>query len=155
MNLDNVLNEINVEFGNGQALAVSDGFNNKITHDKTGAQAQKVTKTTDLKSAGPLAQRAAKNVVDYLKGKGLLDKITSKQSFESPDLVFKGDGSCVVNFDDGGSLIVPKTIVSAVPADQQAATKGAFNKIVASCVTDGKKKSCASIKEEVKNYFNY
>ena len=36
MTLNNILNEVNVEFGNGQSLAVIDALKQRTTLDKTG-----------------------------------------------------------------------------------------------------------------------
>ena len=110
---DIVLNEVNVEFGNGQSLAVSDAVRPKISYDKTGSKAEPYTKLADLASTKEEDTKASvSNIVNYLKSKNLWEKVSLKQNFNTPDLVFKADGSCVVNFDEGGSIKIPAAVVN-------------------------------------------
>ena len=135
---DIVLNEVNVEFGNGQSLAVSDAVRPKISYDKTGSKAEPYTKLADLASTKEEDTKASvSNIVNYLKSKNLWEKVSLKQNFNTPDLVFKADGSCVVNFDEGGSIKIPAAVVNG--SQKVAPTiKDKFKKIIAASVmTEG------------------
>lgn len=134
---DIVLNEVNVEFGNGKALAVSDAVRPKISYDKTGSKAEPYVKTADLASTKEDTKASVSNIVNYLKSKNLWEKVSLKQNFNTTDLVFKADGSCVVNFDEGGSIKIPAAIVNG--SQKVAPTiKDKFKKLIAaSVITEG------------------
>lgn len=107
-----VLNEVNVEFGNGQSLAVTSAVKPKISYDKTGAKAEPYTKTADLATAKQDTKACVANIVNYLKSKNLWNKVATKQDFDTTDLVFQADGSCTINFDEGGSIKIPASVAN-------------------------------------------
>ena len=137
MTLNSILNEVNVEFGNGQSLAVIDALKQRTTLDKTGAKDEIYTKTSNLSERKQITNDSISKVVNYLKKKGVWDKVSIKQNFKTTDLVFKGDGSCQVNYDDGGGILVPKEIINATtPAAQKTFIQKFRKKIQASTITE-------------------
>ena len=146
MTINDMLNEVNVEFGNGQSLAVTDALKQRTAYDKTGAKDELYTKTADLSTRRINTKDSVANVVNYLKKKGVWDKVATKQSFRTTDLVFKADGSCQINYDDGGGFIIPKEIVNAAtPVAQKTFVQKFREKIQASTITE----------ETLKDYFPY
>ena len=137
MTLNSILNEVNVEFGNGQSLAVIDALKQRTTLDKTGAKDEIYTKTSNLSERKQITNDSISKVVNYLKKKGVWDKVSIKQNFKTTDLVFKGDGSCQVNYDDGGGILVPKEIINATtPSEQKTFIQKFRKKIHASTITE-------------------
>ena len=137
MTLNSILNEVNVEFGNGQSLAVIDALKQRRTLDKTGAKDEIYTKTSNLSERKQITNDSISKVVNYLKKKGVWDKVSIKQNFKTTDLVFKGDGSCHVNYDDGGGILVPKEIINATtPSEQKTFIQKFKKKIQASTITE-------------------
>ena len=137
MTLNSILNEVNVEFGNGQSLAVIDALKQRRTLDKTGAKDEIYTKTSNLSERKQITNDSISKVVNYLKKKGVWDKVSIKQNFKTTDLVFKGDGSCHVNYDDGGGILVPKEIINATtPSEQKTFIQKFRKKIQASTITE-------------------
>ena len=137
MTLNSILNEVNVEFGNGQSLAVIDALKQRTTLDKTGAKDEIYTKTSNLSERKQITNDSISKVVNYLKKKGVWDKVSIKQNFKTTDLVFKGDGSCQVNYDDGGGILVPKEIINATtPSEQKTFIQKFRKKIQASTITE-------------------
>lgn len=137
MTLNSILNEVNVEFGNGQSLAVIDALKQRTTLDKTGAKDEIYTKTSNLSERKQITNDSISKVVNYLKKKGVWDKVSIKQNFKTTDLVFKGDGSCQVNYDDGGGILVPKEIINAAtPSEQKTFIQKFRKKIQASTITE-------------------
>ena len=137
MTLNSILNEVNVEFGNGQSLAVIDALKQRTTLDKTGAKDEIYTKTSNLSERKQITNDSISKVVNYLKKKGVWDKVSIKQNFKTTDLVFKGDGSCQVNYDDGGGILVPKEIINATtPSEQKTFIQKLRKKIQASTITE-------------------
>ena len=146
MTLNSILNEVNVEFGNGQSLAVTDALKQRTTLDKTGAKDVLYTKTSNLSERKQITNDSISKVVNYLKKKGVWNKVATKQSFRTTDLIFKGDGSCQVNYDDGGGILIPKEIVNAAtPTEQKTFIQKFREKIQASTITE----------EILENYFPY
>jgi hypothetical protein len=146
MTINSILQEVNVEFGNGQSLAVTDALKQRTTLDKTGAKDELYTKTADLSTCNADTDSSVKNVTNYLVKKGVWNKVATKQSFRTTDLVFKGDGSCQVNYDDGGGILIPKEVVNAkTPAAQKTFIQKFREKIQASTITE----------EALKDYFPY
>ena len=157
MKFANILNEVNIEFGAGKSLAVTDATNPRFSTNKTGAAAKDFTKTMELKNCSPATRSCVENIVNYLKKKQLWDKVASEQNFDTTDLVFKADGSCTVNFDKGGSIMIPNSITGSLSASVKNDVKKNFKKILASCCTD-KKASCCADKEKgtiKEDYFPY
>ena len=151
MTLNSILNEVNVEFGNGQSLAVTDALKQRTTLDKTGARDTLYTKTADLTTRKANTKGSVVNVVNYLKKKGVWDKVATKQSFRTTDLVFKGDGSCQVNYDDGGGILIPKEIVNAkTPTAQKTFIQKFREKVQASTITEEILEE--DVKEKVVNF---
>ena len=147
MTLNSILNEVNVEFGNGQSLAVIDALKQRTTLDKTGAKDEIYTKTSNLSERKQITNDSISKVVNYLKKKGVWDKVSIKQNFKTTDLVFKGDGSCQVNYDDGGGILVPKEIINATtPSEQKTFIQKFRKKIQASTITEE-----SLINEEIKD----
>ncbi len=137
MTLNSILNEVNVEFGNGQSLAVIDALKQRTTLDKTGAKDEIYTKTSNLSERKQITNDSISKVANYLKKKGVWDKVSIKQNFKTTDLVFKGDGSCQVNYDDGGGILVPKEIINATtPSEQKTFIQKFIKKIHASTITE-------------------
>ena len=137
MTINDILNEVNVEFGNGQSLAVADALKQRTTLDKTGAKDELYTKTADLSTCNADTDSSVKNVTNYLIKKGVWNKVATKQSFRTTDLVFKGDGSCQVNYDEGGGILIPKEVVNAkTPAAQKTFIQKFREKIQASTITE-------------------
>lgn len=137
MTLNSILNEVNVEFGNGQSLAVIDALKQRRTLDKTGAKDEIYTKTSNLSERKQITNDSISKVVNYLKNKGVWNKVSIKQNFKTTDLVFKGDGSCQVNYDDGGGILVPKEIINATtPSEQKTFIQKFRKKIQASTITE-------------------
>lgn len=137
MTINSILQEVNVEFGNGQSLAVTDALKQRTTYDKTGAKDELYTKTADLATRRVNTKGSVANVIEYLKKKGVWDKVATKQSFRTTDLVFKGDGSCQVNYDDGGGILIPKEIVNATtPVAQKTFIQKFKERVQASVVTE-------------------
>ncbi len=137
MTLNSILNEVNVEFGNGQSLAVIDALKQRTTLDKTGAKDEIYTKTSNLSERKQITNDSISKVVNYLKKKGVWDKVSIKQNFKTTDLVFKGDGSCQVNYDDGGGILIPKEIINATtPSEQKTFIQKFRKKIQASTITE-------------------
>ena len=137
MTLNSILNEVNVEFGNGQSLAVIDALKQRRTLDKTGAKDEIYTKTSNLSERKQITNDSISKVVNYLKKKGVWDKVSIKQNFKTTDLVFKGDGSCQVNYDDGGGILIPKEIINATtPSEQKTFIQKFRKKIQASTITE-------------------
>lgn len=159
MTINSILNEVNVEFGNGQSLAVTDALKQRTTYDKTGAKDELYTKTADLATRRVNTKSSVANVVEYLKKKGVWDKVATKQSFRTTDLVFKGDGSCQVNYDDGGGILIPREVVNATtPVAQKTFIQKFKERVQASVVTeevleeDVKSKIAVFIKRKVIPY---
>lgn len=119
MTLNQILNEINVEFGNGSTLGVTDTLKSQKTVDKTGSKDSSQLKTADIKTFNNDTKTAVANIVSYLKKKGLFEKVATKQSFNTVDVVMRADGGATINFDDGGSTIIPRDIVCATPQQQK------------------------------------
>lgn len=137
MTINDILNEVNVEFGNGQSLAVTDALKQKTTYDKTGAKDELYTKTADLATRKANTKGSVANVIEYLKKKGVWDKVATKQSFRTTDLVFKADGSCQVNYDDGGGILIPKEVVNVTtPVAQKTFVQKFKERLQASVVTE-------------------
>ena len=137
MTLNSILNEVNVEFGNGQSLAVVDALKQRRTLDKTGAKDEIYTKISNLSERKQITNDSISKVVNYLKKKGVWDKVSIKQNFKTTDLVFKGDGSCQVNYDDGGGILIPKEIINAAtPSEQKTFIQKFRKKIQASTITE-------------------
>ncbi len=137
MTLNDILNEVNVEFGNGQSLAVTDALKQRTTYDKTGAKDELYTKTADLATRKANTKGSVANVIEYLKKKGVWDKVATKQSFRTTDLVFKGDGSCQVNYDEGGGILIPREIVNATtPVAQKTFIQKFKERVQTSVVTE-------------------
>ena len=137
MTINDILNEVNVEFGNGQSLAVTDALKQRTTYDKTGAKDELYTKTADLATRRVNIKGSVANVVEYLKKKGVWDKVATKQSFRTTDLVFKADGSCQVNYDDGGGILIPKEVVNVTtPVAQKTFVQKFKERLQASVVTE-------------------
>ena len=137
MTLNSILNEVNIEFGNGQSLAVINALKQRTTLDKTGAKDEIYTKTSNLSERKQITNDSISKVVNYLKKKGVWDKVSIKQNFKTTDLVFKGDGSCQVNYDDGGGILVPKEIINATtPSEQKTFIQKFRKKIQASTITE-------------------
>lgn len=164
MTLNNILNEVNIEFGNEQSLAVTDALKQRTTYDKTGAKDELYTKTADLATRRIDTKGSVANVINYLKKKGVWNKVATKQSFKTTDLVFKGDGSCQVNYDEGGSILVPKEIVNATtPVAQKTFIQKFREKIQASTIAEEvleeyllNKEALEKLTENKKvNYFPY
>jgi len=154
MTVNDILNEVNVEFGNGQSLAVTDALKQRTTYDKTGAKDELYTKTADLATRRENTKGSVANVVNYLKKKGVWDKVATKQSFRTTDLVFKADGSCQINYDDGGGFVIPKEIVNAAtPTAQKTFVQKFREKIQASTITEDVLEELTENKKV--NYFNY
>lgn len=146
-----VLKEMNIEFGKGQSLAVTNAFTNRIAYDKTGAKGGAYTKIGDLSTRNAETISSVNNVANYLKKKGVWDKVATKQSFKTTDLVFKADGSCQVNYDDGGGILIPKSIVLATtPTAQKTFIQKFKEKLRASVVTEEVLEE--SVKERVANF---
>jgi hypothetical protein len=112
MTINDIINEVNVEFGNGQSLAVTDAVKQRTTYNKLGEKDENYTKTADLDKMHINAKSSVENIKNYLKKKGVWEKVAAKQDFKTTDLVFKADGSCTVNFDAGGSITVPAEVVN-------------------------------------------
>lgn len=137
MTINDILNEVNVEFGNGQSLAVTDALKQRTTYDKTGAKDELYTKTADLATRKANTKGSVANVIEYLKKKGVWDKVATKQSFRTTDLVFKADGSCQVNYDDGGGILIPKEVVNVTtPVAQKTFAQKFKERLQASVVTE-------------------
>jgi hypothetical protein len=154
MTINDILNEVNIEFGNGQSLAVTDALKQRTTYDKTGAKDELYIKTADLATRRENTKGSVANVVNYLKKKGVWNKVATKQSFRTTDLVFKADGSCQVNYDDGGSILVPKEVVNATtPVAQKTFIQKFREKIQASAITEDVLEKLTENKKV--NYFNY
>ena len=137
MTINDILNEVNVEFGNGQSLAVTDALKQRTTYDKTGAKGELYTKTADLTTRKANTKGSVANVIEYLKKKGVWDKVATKQSFRTTDLVFKADGSCQVNYDDGGGILIPKEVVNVTtPVAQKTFVQKFKERLQASVVTE-------------------
>ena len=151
MTLNSILNEVNVEFGNGQSLAVTDALKQRTTLDKTGAKDVFYTKTADLSTCSADIDSSVKNVKNYLIKKGVWNKVATKQSFRTTDLVFKADGSCQVNYDDGGGILIPKEIVNAkTPTAQKTFIQKFREKVQASTITEEILEE--DVKEKVVNF---
>lgn len=120
MTINDIINEVNVEFGNGQSLAVTNAVKQKTSYNKIGEKDENYIKTADIKKMNSSTNTSVANIVDYLKKKGVWEKVALKQDFNTTDLVFQSDGSCVVNFDEGGSIKVPKEIINMNMTDKKA-----------------------------------
>lgn len=112
MTINDIINEVNVEFGNGQSLAVTDAVKQRTSYNKVGEKDENYTKTADLDKMHVNTKSSVENIKNYLKKKGVWEKVAAKQDFKTTDLVFKADGSCTVNFDAGGSITVPAEVVN-------------------------------------------
>lgn len=157
MTLNQILNEIDVEFGNGQTLAVTDTLKSAKAQDKTGALDTSQKKTRDISLMSQETQRITNNISNYLKSKGVFDKVATKQSFNTTDVVMKADGSCTINYDDGGGITIPKDIVlNGLQQPQKIIADGSSN--ISKWLKDAWRKNMQSSckTEEIKeNYFNY
>ena len=122
---DVIINEVNVEFGNGQTLAVSDAVKANYSQNKLGEKSEKYTKTSDISKMHPVTKEVVANIVAYLKSKGLFDKVNQVQNFNTTDLEFKANGDCVVNFDKGGGITIPASAIK-----KQASVKDKFKKVI-------------------------
>ena len=118
MTLKQILSEVDVEFGNGQTLAVSDTLKSNKTVDKRGTKDETQKKLADVKLMNAETKQSVANIVAYLKKKGLFDKVASKQDFNTTDVVMRADGAATINFDDGGNILIPANIIGA-PIQQQ------------------------------------
>ena len=93
-----LLNEIYVELGpNGPVAVRGKGVSVKGGYGYGNVKSETLS---------PSVKSALKEVIEYLKRKGLLKNITSKEDYETLDIQFNTD-SAVVNFDNGGSTKVP------------------------------------------------
>lgn len=114
-----ILQEVNIEFGNGETLGITNTLKSNKTIDKTGDKDELQTKTADISKFNNDTKTAVANIVNYLKSKGLFEKVATKQSFNTVDVVMRADGGATINFDDGGSTAIPRNIVCATPQQQK------------------------------------
>lgn len=116
-----LLQEIDIEFGNGSAVGVAkDAMRSQKTRDKTGGSDTTQTRAVPARSLPADTKAAVRNIIAWLKQRNLWNKVASKQDFGSSDITFKADGSAVVNFDDGGNVMVPRNIVAASVDTEEA-----------------------------------
>ena len=152
MTLNNILNEVGIEFGDGKTLAVGEKLHQRTTLDKTGAKDTMEAKVADIStmSNSSATKAAVNNAINYLKKKGLYEKVATKSDLKTTDMVNRGDGSAVINFDDGGSIIIPASVLMG-NSETLVKQKDTFlNKI--------KNTFAASVEDEEnikENYFNY
>ncbi len=131
MTLKQILNEVDIEFGNGQALAITDTLKSNKTTDKSGAKDGLQKKTTDVRNMNSDTRQTVANVVAYLKKKGIFDKVAIKQSFNTSDVVMRADGAATINFDDGGNIVIPASVLGApIKPEQKAGFAEGLKKIV-------------------------
>ena len=150
MTINDILNEMNIELGNGQALAVTNAVKQRTSYDKIGGKDEDYTKTADVNTRRVATKGSVAAVIEYLKKKNLLDKVASKQDYETTDLVFKADGSCRVNFDDGGGINIPAEVLTIKKPEQQKTFIQKFKeKIMSSTVTED------VIEEDLKTVWEY
>lgn len=123
-----LLQEIDIEFGNSSAVGVAKGaLRSQKTRDKTGAADTAQTKTIPAKNLPADTKAAVRNIIAWLKQKNLWGKVASRQDFGSSDITFRADGAAVVNFDDGGSVMVPSNIVAAsVDTEEDSVEESVF-----------------------------
>lgn len=119
MTVNDILKEMNIELGNGQALAVTNSIKQRTSYDKIGGKDEDYTKTANIETRKAETKGSVAAVIEYLKKKKLLDKVASKQDYETTDLVFKADGSCRVNFDNGGGINIPAEVLTIKKQEQQ------------------------------------
>lgn len=114
MTLNNILNEVGIEFGDGKVLAVGQKLRQRTTVDKTGAKDSLEQKVVDINtlSNSNTTKSVVNNAINYLKQKGLFEKVATKSNLKTTDMVNRADGSAVINFDDGGSIVIPANILS-------------------------------------------
>lgn len=144
-----ILQEVNVEFGNGETLGVVDTLKSNKTIDKTGSRDETQTKTADISKFNNDTKQSVQNIVNYLKEKNLFQKVASKKNFDTVDVVMKSDGAATINFDDGGAILVPRNVVLAPPKPQQQ--QGFLGQL-----KNGIKNALqASVDTVEENYFNY
>lgn len=149
MTINDILNEMNIELGNGQALAVTKAVKQRTAYDKIGGKDEDYTKTADVSTRKVETKGSVSAVIEYLKKKGLLDKINVKQDYKTTDLVFKADGSCRVNFDNGGGIDVPAEVLTIKKPEQQKTFMQKFKeKFQASVITED------LLEEDFKTVFN-
>lgn len=129
------LNETSIEFGNGKAYAVSNSVNPMYSQNKLGAKAKSYTKTTDVRNLSPLTREMVGKIVDYLKKKGLFDKVGKELNFDTTDAVFKANGDCVINFDEGGSTVIPAYVFSK-PKQLKEDVKNKYKRVLKEGVID-------------------
>ena len=149
MTINNILNEMNIELGNGQALAVTKAVKQRTAYDKIGGKDEDYTKTADISTRRVATKGSVSAVIEYLKKKGLLDKVNAKQDYKTTDLVFKADGSCRVNFDNGGGIDVPAEVLTIKKPEQQKTFMQKFKeKFQASVITEN------LLEEDIKTVFS-
>ena len=149
MTINDILNEMNIELGNGQALAVTKAVKQRTAYDKIGGKDEDYTKTADISTRRVATKGSVSAVIEYLKKKGLLDKVNAKQDYKTTDLVFKADGSCRVNFDNGGGIDVPAEVLTIKKPEQQKTFMQKFKeKFQASVITED------LLEEDIKTVFS-
>lgn len=88
-----------------------------------------------------------KKAISYLRAKGLLAKIASKEDYSSEDLSFQGNGDVVVSFDGGGKYVIPSKVLDAeVPSQKKTGFLNGLKKQIAA--------ACVDLNEDI-DYFNY
>lgn len=108
MTLNDILSEIQIEFGDHKAHVVTQQTISQRTKNKDGSEDLSGTKLLDAnKVLGAPTKEVINKVIAYLKKNNLWGRVSSKLDYTTKDLVMMGDGSAVVNFDDGGSVRIP------------------------------------------------